>query len=161
VTIDIVAAVAANRVIGRSGGLPWHLPDDLAHFKRLTLGHPVVMGRRTFESIARPLSGRRNIVVSSSLPPTPDVEIVPTLDAALDLTSDFPGETFIVGGAQLYVDAIRYASYMHLTELDEAVDGDTFFPSFPHEQWQLIESLHHPRDERHAISFRFCTYKRV
>jgi dihydrofolate reductase len=162
-SLQLVAAMAANRVIGCDGQLPWHLPDDLRHFKSLTMGHPVIMGRRTFESVGGPLPGRRTIVISRTLagPPHTQVELARTLDDALRLTAGEAGPIFIVGGAVLYAAALPLVDVMHLTELDEAVEGDTFFPDLDRTEWRLTSEVRHERDAKHAIAFRICTYARV
>src|SRR5687767_5433937 len=153
--------MAANHVIGRGGQLPWHLPDDLKHFKQLTMGHPIIMGRKTYESIGRPLPGRRNIVVSTTLPTPPhdDVDLAASLDAAVNLAAA-SGATraFVIGGAVLYAAAMPRVVVMHVTELDDAVDGDTYFPAFDPSQWRLAEAIRHEADDRHDHAFRFCTY---
>ena len=154
--LQLIAAIAANGVIGRAGQLPWHLPDDLKHFKQLTLGHAVIMGRRTYESIGRPLPQRRSIVVSRSLS-IPRVEVVSTMDEAIQLAGD---GAFVIGGAMLYTEALGRADVLHLTELDDAVEGDTFFPAFDRSQWRVSEESRHERDERHAHAFTFRTYRR-
>ncbi len=161
--LELIAAVAANGVIGRGGQLPWHLPDDLRHFKTLTMGHPVIMGRRTFESIGRALPGRTSIVVSTTLTEGLPAGVVParSLDDAIRLALDTPGPAFVIGGAALYAAAIPRVRIMHLTQLDEAVDGDVFFPPFERADWRLVHEVRHERDARHAISFRFCTYERA
>src|SRR5215207_9385068 len=161
--LEIVAAVAANGVIGRNGQLAWHLPDDLRHFKQLTMGHPILMGRRTYESIGRPLPGRRTIVISTTLRerPHPEVELVPSLDEALSRIADATGPAFIIGGAVLYAAALPLVEAMHLTELDEPVEGDVFFPPFDRTQWRRTSAVHHPRDERHTVGFTFSRYERV
>jgi len=167
-SLELVAAVAANGVIGRDGQLPWHLPDDLRHFKTLTLGHPVIMGRRTFASINRPLPGRRNLVVSTTLNPAaaPGVEIVRSLADAINLVVTVRGPVFIVGGAALYAAALdspapHRADRMHLTELAADFAGDTYFPNWDRTQWQVTRAVPHPADERHAVAFRICTYQRI
>ena len=161
--LEIVAAVAANGVIGRGGGLAWHLPDDLKHFKALTLGHSMIMGRRTFESIGKALPGRRSIVVSTTWtqPPAPGVEIAATLDDAVRLAAASPGPAFVVGGAILYAAAMPRARVMHLTELDVPVEGDTFFPPFDRAEWRLLSETRHEADDRHATGFWFRSYERA
>ena len=161
--LELVVAMAANRVIGRGGQLPWRLPDDLKYFKQLTLGHPILMGRRTYESVGRPLPGRRNIVVSTTLaaPPHAEVELARSLDDAVRLAAATASRAFVIGGAVLYAAAMPRVDVMHVTELDEAVEGDAFFPEFDRSAWRRISELRHGRDERHAIPFRFCTYERV
>ena len=160
--LELIAALAANGVIGRGGQLPWHLPDDLKRFKQLTMGHPIVMGRKTYESIGKPLPGRRNIVVSATMatPPDAGVEIVRTLNDAIALTAS-AGRVFVNGGAALYAAAVARADVMHLTELDEAVAGDVQFPAFEKSNWRLAEVIPHPPDARHAYGVRFCTYERI
>ena len=162
--LELIGAVAANGVIGRGGQLPWHLPDDLKHFKQLTYGHAIIMGRKTYESIGRPLPGRRNIVVSTTLatPPHADVDLAPSLDAAIDVAAT-GGATraFVIGGAVLYAAAMPRVVAMHVTELDAAVDGDTCFPAFDPSQWRLTEAVRHEADDRHEYAFRFCTYERI
>ena len=159
--LELIAAMAANRVIGRGGQLPWHLPDDLKHFKELTLGHPIIMGRRTYESIGRPLPGRRNIVVSANLsaPPHPDVVLARSLDEAASLAG--AAVAFIIGGASLYAAAIPRVEVMHLTELDAAVEGDALFPPFDKSAWRITTETRHERDDRHAFSFHFRSYARL
>ena len=161
-SLELVAAVAANGVIGRNGQLAWHLPDDLRHFKQLTLGHAILMGRRTYESIGRPLPGRRTIVISTTLrePPHADVMLAGSLDEALSLTADAPGPAFVIGGAVLYAAALPRVRVMHLTELDEPVEGDGLFPPFDPTQWRRVSAVPHDRDDRHAIGFTFSRYER-
>jgi dihydrofolate reductase len=158
--LTIVAAMAANRVIGRAGKLPWHLPADLKHFKQLTIGHPVVMGRRTFDSIKVPLPARRNIVVSTTAAPIEGVEVVRSLDDALALLAGC-SPIMVVGGSVLYAAALPVVEAMELTELDEAVEGDTFFPEFDRSQWRVVSETRHERDERHAIGCWFRRYERA
>ena len=155
--LQLIAAVAANGVIGRSGQLPWHLPDDLKHFKQLTLGQTVIMDRRTFESIGRPLPQRRSIVVSRTLSIAAPVEVVQTFDEAIRLAGDTP---FVIGGAMLYAESLPRASVLHLTELDDVVEGDTFFPPLDRSQWRVVEEIRHECDDRHALAFTFRTYRR-
>jgi dihydrofolate reductase len=164
--LELVAAVAANGVMGRNGQLPWHLPDDLRHFKSLTMGRPVIMGRRTFESIGRPLPGRQSIVVSGTLaaPPVPGVELARSLDDAIRIAAaaaDAPGPAFVIGGAALYAAAIPRARTMHLTHVDEPVEGDVLFPAYDRSAWRQTAEVRHERDARHAHAFRFCTYERL
>ena len=133
--ISIIVAMAKNRVIGRHGQLPWHLPEDLQRFKRLTMGQVLVMGRRTFESIGKPLPGRRTIIVSRN----PDYvavgcAVVPSLDAALKLAASAE-EIFICGGADIYSQALPLTKRIYLTEIDSVVDGDTRFPEFPENEF--------------------------
>lgn len=127
-----------ERVIGYDNALPWRIPEDLAHFKKLTMSHPIVMGRRTYESIGRPLPGRRNLVVTRN----PDwraagVDVVHGLDAAIDSAAG-AREIFVIGGAQLYALALPRATSIHLTTVHARVMGDTFFPKFESQRWRLV-----------------------
>jgi len=126
-TLSVIVAVAENGVIGKDNKLPWHIPEDLRFFKQTTMGRPVIMGRKTFESIGRPLPGRKNLVVSRSGP-------ISSLDAALAEAGD--GESFVIGGASLFAEALLRADRLYLTEVHRAYDGDVFFPDWDREQWR-------------------------
>jgi dihydrofolate reductase len=132
-----VVAVARNGVIGKDGALPWRYPEDMRHFKRVTLGHAVIMGRRTWESIGKPLVDRRNIVVSRAA--LPGVEVVPTLEQALALARTADDEPRVIGGAGLYAAALPLATRLYLTEVEREVEGDTFFPPFDRTAWRETE----------------------
>lgn len=157
--IHLIAAVAENRVIGRDGGLPWHIPADLKHFKALTTGHTVIMGRRTYESIGKPLPNRRNIVVSRTMtqPPTEGVELAASLEEALARASQ--EECFIIGGAQLYAEALPRAQWLHLTRVHAEVEGDVLFPEVDWSQW-IPEQKIPGSDEKATVPFTFWTYRR-
>jgi dihydrofolate reductase len=134
--VVLIAAVAENGVIGAGGAIPWHLPDDFAHFKRTTLGHTLVMGRATYDSIGRPLPGRTTIVLSRD--PAWSAEGVLTaasFDEALELAADLPGDVYVAGGAAIYALALPYADEQVLTEVRLAPDGDTFYPTFDRDEW--------------------------
>ncbi len=149
VRLSILAAVAKNGVIGKNNALPWHLPADLKHFKSLTMGHMIVMGRKTYDSIGRPLPGRTNIVITSQSSFQPaGVTVVHSLEEALGMkkSSDMPkddGERFIIGGAALYQQAIAHSHRMYLTEIQHAFDGDTYFPEYNKDQWHEISREQH------------------
>ena len=138
-SVTLVVAMGANRVIGVDGSLPWRLPEDLAHFKQLTLGHPMVMGRATYESIGRPLPGRTTIVVTRQDDWTAEgVEVAPSLDAALARGHELDDEVFLVGGAQVYAEALErgLVDVMVVTRVAASPDGDAFFPSIDWETWR-------------------------
>jgi dihydrofolate reductase len=136
--LTIVVARARNGVIGRDNALPWRLPEDLAHFKRITMGHPIVMGRRTFESIGRPLPGRRNIVVTRTPGWQSDgTEAARSLDEAVELCGGVD-EAFVIGGAQLYAEALPRADAVVATEIDRDVDGDVRFPALADGDWSEV-----------------------
>jgi dihydrofolate reductase len=172
VQLAIVVAVADNGVIGREGQLPWHLPDDLKRFKALTMGKPIIMGRRTHESIGRSLPGRRNLVVSrqSSLhgatpaavptTATATVEWQPSLEAALRSCAD-AAEVCVIGGAGLYASALPMAATIHLTRVHCNPAGDVYFPELVPAQWWELDRIEHAADERHAHAMSFITLQRV
>jgi dihydrofolate reductase len=158
--ITLIVARARNGVIGRAGTLPWRLPEDLAFFKRTTMGHPIVMGRRTWESIGRPLPGRRNIVVSRQAGfVAAGAEVVPSLDEALRLCAG-AGELFVIGGAQLYGEALPRADRLIVTEIDADFDGDTHWPAPDPAHWREAAREHLPPTAQRDFSLAFVTYLR-
>ena len=159
--ITLIAAMARNRVIGRDGELPWHLPADLKHFKRTTLGSPVLMGRKTWDSIGRPLPGRRNLVLSRAEPSLPEgVELFSDVETALN-ACEAEDELFVIGGAEIYRLFLPVAHRLILTEVDEEVEGDTLFPPFDEESWHEVERIRHDADEKNRFAYSFVTWERV
>ena len=143
--VVLVAAVADNGVIGADGELPWHLPDDLAHFRRVTTGNVVIMGRKTFESIGRPLPGRTNIVVTRNPDWSADgVVTAPSLTGALDLAEEYDGDAMVIGGGEIYALAMPLADRQVLTEVHAAPDGDACYPAFDRAEW--TETAREERD---------------
>ncbi len=126
-----IVAMASNRVIGRDGRLPWHLPEDLKFFKRTTLGHPILMGRKTFESIGRPLPGRRNIVLSRTLEPRDGIEVIRDLDDLPRVSGDAE-KIFLIGGAQLFAELLPQCAGLYLTYIQQEHEGDVMLPPFEH-----------------------------
>lgn len=160
-SLSIVVAIAENAVIGRGNDLPWRLPDDLRRFKELTLGKPIVMGRKTHDSIGRPLPGRTNIVVSRQTGLSiPGCVVVNSIDAAL-LAAGAAPEVMLIGGAQLYREALPRVSTIHLTRVHAHVPGDTFFPTLEPSQWRETIVADHPADERHPHAFTYVTLERI
>lgn len=159
--IALIAALDRNRAIGRAGGMPWHLPDDLARFKRLTLGKPVLMGRRTALSIGRALPGRRNLVLSRrGDAPYVTQETVRSLDDAIDAAA--ATELLVIGGGEIYALALPRATRLYLTEIDAfAADADTWFPAFDRARWREVAREAHAADARHAHAFDFVDYVRT
>jgi dihydrofolate reductase len=153
VKIAIIAAIARNRVIGKEGALPWHISEDLKRFKRLTFGHPVLMGRRTWESLGRPLPGRRNVVVTSGS--LPSVEHYASIEAALEALND-QEIVFVIGGATMYDHLLDRADLLYLTLLSSDVDGDTVFPPFQH----LLGSTFVEIAREEYDGFAFVDYRR-
>jgi dihydrofolate reductase len=159
--LSIVVAVAENGVIGRGNDLPWRLPDDLKRFKALTMGKPIIMGRKTYASIGRPLPGRTNIVVSRQQ--ALDLQgcvVVHSIEEALKAAGTAP-EAVLIGGAELYRSAMSAVGLIHLTRVHAAVEGDTFFPALDPSQWRETIVATHPADERHPYAFTYVTLERV
>jgi dihydrofolate reductase len=155
----LLAALDRNRAIGKDNALPWHLPDDLKRFKRLTLGHPVVMGRRTYESIGRPLPGRSNIVVTRDRGlAIPGTIVVHSLDEAL-AAAGAASEVFVIGGEQIYALALPLADRLELTEIDTAIAGDAWFPEWDRTAFREIARESHT-DAATGLAFSFVTYDR-
>lgn len=157
--IVLIAALAKNGVIGKDGALPWHLPDDLKRFKALTLGKPIVMGKKTYASIGRPLPKRRNVVLSRTSGPIDGVEVVRSVDDALALLADEP-ELCVIGGGEVYRAFLPLATKLELTHLDADVEGDARFPEIDPATWKLGAEERHEADDRHAFAMRFVTYLR-
>jgi dihydrofolate reductase len=157
----LIAAMDRNRVIGKGGAMPWRLPDDLKRFKALTLGHTVVMGRKTLESIGKPLSGRKNVVVSRNPAYRADgCMVVGSVEAALAAAGS-EARVFVAGGGELYAATIGTADRLLLTHVDAEVDGgDAFFPEVDPATWRVERREEHPADARHPYAFAFVDYDR-
>lgn len=160
-SLSIVVAMSKGNVIGRAGGLPWRLSADLRRFRRLTTGHTIVMGRKTYESIGRPLPERRTIVVTRQVEfSAPGVETAHSLAAALEMGSSANEEVFVVGGAEIYRQALALADRLYVTHVDADVRGDTFFPAIDDADWQEMEREDHPADEKNEFAMSFVIYER-
>lgn len=163
--ISIIAAVASNYAIGKNNDLLWSLPADLAHFKKHTTGHPIIMGRKTFESIGRPLPNRRNIIVSRQENyHVPGCEVYPSLEEAirvaeLDLKAD--DELFVIGGGQLYREALPMAQWLYITWVHTEPEADTYFPEIDSSVWNKTASEHRAADDKNRFDMEFCTYQRA
>jgi len=155
----LVAALASNGVIGVDGRLPWRLPEDLKHFKALTMNHPIIMGRRTWESIGRALPGRRNIVVTRQTGfVAPGAQIAASLEKAVALCGDAE-IAFVIGGAELYAAALPVAAALELTEIDAPFEGDTRFPAFDRSAWREVRRERHQHPD--GLRFDFVRYERA
>jgi dihydrofolate reductase len=156
----LIAALAENHTIGRDGDLPWRLPDDLKRFRKLTLGNTILMGRRTWASLGKPLDGRRNWVLTrdaSFVAPT-GVEVFANLEHAL--AAEAEGELLVIGGAQLYQQTLPLATRLELTRVHAQVEGDTFFPPIDPVEWLETAREEHAADVRHAHAYAFITLQR-
>jgi dihydrofolate reductase len=158
--LSLIAALDCNYAIGRDRTMPWHLPGDLKRFKQLTLGKPVLMGRKTALAIGRPLPGRRNLVLThSGSAPFTGQEVVASLDAAIAAAG--ASELCVIGGGEVYALALPRATQMHLTLVGAEVQGaDAFFPAFDQSDWREIAREHHPADSHHEYTFDFVDYER-
>jgi len=162
VTLSLIVAVSSNGVIGRDGGLPWHLPADLKHFKRTTMGHHLVIGRRTWQEVGKPLPGRTMVVVTRSRRFAPEgAHVVRSVEQALDLAAA-DDEPFIGGGSQIYRTALSrdLVDRIYLTRIHADVEGDTFFPDFDLDKWELESEEHHEADEKNEFPYSFLIYDR-
>ena len=157
--INIIVAVAENGVIGDKNSLLWHISEDLRYFKRITSGHPVVMGRKTYESLGRPLPNRTNVVITRSDIQIDGCTVVHSIEEAVGM---FPAgeEIFIIGGAQIYAQALPIADRFYLTRVHRAYEGDTHFPEWDESQWRQVSREHFDRGEKFDAPFTFEVYER-
>jgi dihydrofolate reductase len=159
----MIVAMGENRVIGGSGHIPWHLPADFKHFKELTMGHPIVMGRKTFESIGKPLPGRTNIVITRDAAYQHEgVVVVASPEAALAEGAASPGndEMFVIGGTEMYKLFLPQAKKIYLTQVHGSFEGDVFFPELSEGEWRLTSSEENKKDEKNPFDFTYLVYER-
>jgi len=165
--LAIIVAQAENRVIGINNKLPWHLPEDLRYFKQVTMSKPIIMGRKTYESIGRPLPGRTNIVISRQEGYAPEgVKVVPSLEAAIELAEsicviDGAEEAMVIGGAQIYEQALTRADRLYLTQVHASVEGDAWFPAFAKEEWREAGREDFTAMEPNPYDYSFIVLDRV
>ena len=158
--ISIIVAASTNDAIGVQGDLPWRLPDDLKRFKAVTMGKPIVMGRKTWDSIGRPLPGRQNIVITRQPGFLAEgCDVVASVEEAIAVAGDVD-EVMVIGGSEIYALALPLAERLYLTRVHADVDGDAFFPQVDETQWRLVSDEPHAADERHEYSFSFCVLER-
>ncbi len=158
--VSLIVAMAENRVIGRENTLPWRLPNDLRHFRKITMGHPIIMGRKNYESIGKPLPGRTNIVVTrSSDYAAPGCTVVHSVDDAFSAANN-DAEIFVIGGAELYAQTLQRAQRIYLTQIHADVPGDTRFPLFEQSEWREQARERHEADAEHAYAYSFVTLER-
>ncbi|HRG83021.1 MAG TPA: type 3 dihydrofolate reductase [Chitinophagaceae bacterium] len=162
-TISLIVAAALNNAIGKEGGMPWHLPNDLRHFKNLTWGMPVVMGRKTFESLGKPLAGRKNIVISRQNGwSAPGAVVVKTIEDALFVAREADmKELMVIGGGEIYKSLFDRAKRIYLTRVEAEPDADTFFPVIDPQQWHLMSQKNHEADEKNAYNYSFQVWERL
>jgi len=157
--LSMIWAMARNRVIGINNSLPWHLPNDLKHFKKVTFGKTVIMGLRTYESLGKPLPGRRNIVLNFDSLDIPGVEIMTSIQDAIQAVKD-EDEAFIIGGASIYKQFLDKADRLYMTYIDEDVVGDAYFPEFDISKWELVNETPGETNEKNKLKHSFRVYER-
>jgi dihydrofolate reductase len=158
--ISIIVAISENRAIGKDNKLLWHLPADLKHFKDITSGHSIIMGRKTYESVGKPLPKRRNIVVTRKPIQIEGCEVVNSIEAALELCKN-EHEVFIGGGAEIYREAMHLTDRIYLTIVHKEFDGDTYFPQINSNEWKETAREDHQPDEKNPLPYSFITLDRV
>lgn len=162
-TLSAIVAISSNNVIGKDNDLPWYLPADLKYFKKTTLGHPVIMGRKSYESIGRPLPKRTNIIVTRDpFYISSNILVTHSMEEAISLAEDINNdEVFIIGGAMIYESSLPYLNRMYITEVQTDIEGDTFFPEWSQEEWRLVSEDHHTADEKNEFDYAFKVYERI
>lgn len=158
--VTIIAAAGENNALGKDNDLVWHLPDDFKRFKKLTSGHFIIMGRKTFESFPKPLPNRTHIVITRQPNYRPkEIIVVHSLKSALELVKN-DKQPFIIGGGEIYKKSMDKADRIELTRVHGTFEADTFFPEIDENQWKLVAEKHHPKDEKHNYAFTYLTYER-
>lgn len=158
--VTIVVAISENHVIGKENKLLWHMPNDLKHFREITSGHTVIMGRKTFESVGKPLPKRRNIIITRQQISIDGCEVVNSIESALDLCSN-EEEVFIVGGAEIYRQSMHLTDRIYLTIIHQHFEGDSFFPEISTQEWEEVFREDHQPDEKNLLPYSFITYRRI
>ena len=160
--INVIVAKASNNVIGAKNELIWHLPNDLKHFKNLTSGHPIIMGRKTFESLGRPLPNRTNIVITRDKNwQAENVEKEFSLEKAIESAKKINEDIYIIGGGNIYKQAMEFADVLYITEVHHEFEGDTYFPEIDEEIWEEVDRENFMKDEKHSYAYSYVTYKRI
>jgi dihydrofolate reductase len=159
--ISHIFAMDQNRVIGKDNRLPWHLPADLAYFKKVTMGHAIVMGRKTFESIGRPLPGRENVIVTRDRSFQPEgCKVLHSIEEVKQFAAMRDDEVFVIGGAELFRATLPVADRLYITKIEASFPGDTFYPAFDESEWQLVSYTKGIKDEKNPYDYAFIVYER-
>ena len=157
--ISLIAAMSTNRVISLKGQLPWHMPDDLKYFKKMTLHKPIIMGRKTFDALGKALPNRRNIVITRNPSFVADnCEVYDSLEKSIDAAKSSNCEIMITGGAIVYEQALEIADYIYLTIIEHQFDGDTFFPKFDNKVWKIEKTIVKQSDDKNPYSCKYLTF---
>ncbi|MGM0932714.1 MAG: dihydrofolate reductase [Bacteroidota bacterium] len=158
--LTMIAAAAENNALGKENDLVWHLPDDFKRFKKLTTGHHIIMGRKTFESFPQTLPNRTHIIITRNKDyKAKGAVVVHSLERALEIAKDDP-QPFIIGGGEIYKQALPYSEKIELTRVHSEFEADTFFPEIDNTNWELVNEEFHPTDEKHKYAFTYLTYER-
>ncbi|EWH21959.1 dihydrofolate reductase [Bacillus haynesii] len=159
--ISLIAAMDRNRLIGKDNDLPWHLPQDLKYFKEVTKGHAVIMGRKTFESIGRPLPHRENIIITSNKElDIPNCQVMHSAEEAVRFAKNRNEECFVIGGSTLYTDILPFADKLYVTKIDETFEGDRYFPEFNEAEWEIVSRRKGLKDDKNPYDYEFLVYQR-
>jgi dihydrofolate reductase len=159
--ISYIVAMDKNRTIGKDNQLPWHLPADLQFFKRVTMGHPIIMGRKTYESIGKPLPGRENIVVTRNQEyKLEGCTVIHSVEALIKFAEEKKEEVFVIGGAELFKATFSNTDRLYITMIEHEFEGDTFFPEFKESDWKLVSQEKGPKDEKNPYDYSFNIYER-
>lgn len=157
--ISLLVAMDKNRLIGKDNQLPWHLPADLAYFKKVTMGHPIIMGRKTFESIGRPLPGRTNIILTRNKNYEMEgCEVIHSIDDVQKMDEQMNEEIFVIGGAEIFKEVLPFADRLYITKIEEVFEGDTFFPEINYDQWKEISVEQGVTDEKNPYTYAYHVY---
>lgn len=160
--ISLIWAMDENRLIGNQNELPWRLPAELQYFKRTTMGHPIAMGRKTFESIGRPLPGRENIIITRNQSfQKEDCTVFYSLDEFIQYAHQYDGEIFVIGGAKIFKEILPIADRLYITNIKHAFHGDTYFPTFSSDDWKLIRKEQGINDEKNPYNYEYQVYERI
>jgi dihydrofolate reductase len=160
--ISLLVAMDKNQLIGKDNDLPWRLPADLAYFKRVTMGHPIIMGRKTYDSIGRPLPGRENIIVTRDTSYEAEgCKVIHSIEEIVKMNEQTDQELFVIGGAEIFKEILPHSDRLYITEINEVFDGDTYFPAFDKAEWKVISKEQGIKDEKNPYDYTFLVYEKI
>ncbi|THE10388.1 dihydrofolate reductase [Bacillus timonensis] len=160
--ISLLLAMDKNQLIGKDNDLPWRLPADLAYFKRVTMGHPIIMGRKTYDSIGRPLPGRENIIVTRDTSYKAEgCMVIHSIEEIVKMSEETQQELFVIGGAEIFKEILPNTDRLYITEIDEEFEGDTYFPAFDKSEWKVISKEKGIKDEKNPYEYTFFVYEKI
>lgn len=160
--ISLLLAMDKNQLIGKDNDLPWRLPADLAYFKRVTMGHPIIMGRKTYDSIGRPLPGRENIIVTRDTSYKAEgCKVIHSIEDIVKMSEETDQELFVIGGAEIFKEILPHSDRLYITEIEEEFEGDTYFPAFDKDEWKIISKEKGIKDEKNPYEYTFLVYEKI